>query len=84
MNYLLLLSVSKAKNLIFKSHMKTNEREEMKEKVTPLLEQKKYKRMVNEIVPIQQAETYRNPTQKVIKEAVNELNPDVESMESRG
>lgn len=64
--------------------MKTNEREEMKEKATPLLEQKKYQRMVNEIVPIQQAETYRNPTKKVVKEAVKGLNPDMESMESRG
>lgn len=32
--------------------------------------------MVNEIVPVQQAEVYRKPTHKAVKEAVKELNPD--------
>lgn len=35
--------------------------------------------MVNEIVPVQQAETYRKPTQKAVKDAVKELNPDTNS-----
>ena len=55
-----------------------------KQKETNLLEQKGYERMVNEIVPEQQAETYRKPTQKAVKDAVKELNPDTNSLGSRG
>ena len=67
----------------------TNEKEvhllEQKgEKEVHLLEQKGYERMVNEIVPVQQAETYRKPTQKAVKDAVKELNPDTNSLGSRG
>ena len=47
-------------------------------------EQKGYERMVNEIVPVQQAEAYRKPTQKAVKDAVKELNPDTNSLGSRG
>ena len=54
------------------------------EKEIHLLEQKGYERMVNEIVPVQQAETYRKPTQKAVKDAVKELNPDTNSLGSRG
>ena len=42
------------------------------------------KQMVNEIVPVQQAEVYRKPTHKAVKEAVKELNPDTNSLGSRG
>ena len=49
-----------------------------------MLEQKGYERMVNEIVPVQQVETNRNPTNKEVKEAVRELNPDINSLDSRG
>ena len=62
--------------------MKTKNLKEMKE--TPLLEQKGYERIVNEIVPVQQTEVYRKPTKKVVKEAVKELNPDLNSLGSRG
>ena len=48
------------------------------------LEQKGYEKMVNEIVPVQQAEAYRKPTNKAVKEAVKELNPDTNSLGSRG
>ena len=48
------------------------------------LEQKGYEKMVNEIVPVQQAEVYRKPTRKAVKEAVKELNPDTNSLGSRG
>ena len=48
------------------------------------LEQKGYEKMVNEIVPVQQAEAYRKPTNKAVKEAVKELNPDANSLGSRG
>ena len=48
------------------------------------LEQKGYEKMVNEIVPVQQAEVYRKPTHKAVKEAVKELNPDTNSLGSRG
>ena len=48
------------------------------------LEQKGYERMVDEIVPVQQAEAYRKPTNKAVKEAVKELNPDTNSLGSRG
>ena len=54
------------------------------EKEVHLLEQKGYERMVNEIVPVQQAEAYRKPTNKAVKEAVKELNPDTNSLGSRG
>ena len=47
-------------------------------------EWKGYERMVNEIVPVQQVEAYRKPTQKAVKEAVKELNPDTNSLGSRG
>lgn len=59
--------------------MKTNESEEM-----PLLEQKGYEKLDNEIMPVQQAETYCNPTEQSVEEAVRELNPDKNSMNSRG
>ncbi|WP_077154226.1 hypothetical protein [Bacteroides bouchesdurhonensis] len=62
--------------------METKKLEETKE--TPLLEQKGYERIVNEIAPVQQTEAYRQPTQKVVKEAVKELNPDLNSLGSRG
>ena len=64
--------------------MKTKKEKTTTEKEVPLLERKSYGRMVNEIVPVQQAEAYRKPTKRFIKEAVRELNPDLESMESRG
>ena len=54
------------------------------EKEVHLLEQKGYERMVNEIVPVQQAEAYRKPTNKAVKEDVKELNPDTNSLGSRG
>ena len=45
-----------------KSLMKTRKQKETGEKEVHLLEQKGYERMVNEIVPVQQAEAYRFPT----------------------
>lgn len=60
--------------------MKTKNQKKVDEKEMPLLEQKGYERMLNEIVPVQQTETYRNPTQRVVKEAVRELNPDTNSL----
>ena len=48
------------------------------------LEQKGYERMVNEIVPMQQVEACHNPTKKEVKEAVRKLNPDINSLGSRG
>lgn len=67
-----------------KSLMKTKKQNEASEKEVHLLEQKGYERMVNEIVPVQQVETNRNPTNKEVKEAVRELNPDINSLDSRG
>ena len=64
--------------------MKTKNQKKVDEKDMPLLEQKGYERMLNEMVPVQQTETYRNPTQSVVKEAVRELNPDTNSLGSRG
>lgn len=64
--------------------MKTKKQNEASEKEVHLLEQKGYERMVNEIVPVQQVETNRNPTNKEVKEAVRELNPDINSLDSRG
>ncbi|GAA6255656.1 hypothetical protein F070042J6_15080 [Bacteroides sp. f07] len=64
--------------------MKTEKTKETNEKEVHLLEQKGYERMVNEIMPVQQAEVYRNPTKKVVKEAVKALNPDTNSLGSRG
>ena len=64
--------------------MKTKNQKKVDEKEMPLLEQKGYERMLNEIVPVQQIETYRKPTQRVVKEAVRELNPDTNSLGSRG
>ena len=66
-----------------KSLMKTRKQKETGEKEVHLLEQKGYERM-NEIVPVQQAEAYRKPTNKAVKEAVKELNPDTNSLGSRG
>lgn len=40
--------------------------------------------MVNEIVPMQQVEACHNPTKKEVKEAVRKLNPDINSLGSRG
>ena len=57
-----------------KSLMKTRKQKETGEKEVHLLEQKGYERMVNEIVPVQ----------KAVKEAVKELNPDTNSLGSRG
>ena len=37
-----------------------------------------------EVHLLQQAETYRKPTQKAVKDAVKELNPDTNSLGSRG
>lgn len=64
--------------------MKTEKQKETDEKEVHLLEQKGYERMENEIMPVQQTEVYRNPTEKVVKEAVRELNPDINSLDSRG
>lgn len=64
--------------------METKKSEKTNEKVTPLLVKKGYEKMANGIVPIQQSENYRKPTGKVVGEAVKELNPDWDSMESRG
>ena len=58
--------------------MKTRKQKETGEKEVH------YERMVNEIVPVQQAEAYRKPTNKAVKEAVKELNPDTNSLGSRG
>ena len=49
--------------------MKTKNQKKVDEKEMPLLEQKGYERMLNEIVPVQQTETYRNPTQREIGRA---------------
>ena len=67
-----------------KSLMKTRKQKETSEKELHLLEQKGHEKMANEIVPIQQAEAYRNPTHQAVKEAVKMLNPDTNSMGSRG
>lgn len=64
--------------------MKTEKPKETNEKEVHLLEQKGYEKMENEIMPVQQTEIYRNPTEKVVKEAVRELNPDINSLDSRG
>lgn len=64
--------------------MKTKKQKETNEKEVHLLEQKGYERMVNEIVPMQQVETCHNPTKKEVKEAVRKLNPDINSLGSRG
>ena len=63
--------------------MKTRKQKETNEKEIHLLEQKGYERMMNEIMPVQQAEVYRKPTKKVVEEAVKELNPDTNSLGSR-
>lgn len=64
--------------------MKTEKPKETNEQEVHLLEQKGYEKMENEIMPVQQTEVYRNPTEKVVKEAVRELNPDINSLDSRG
>lgn len=64
--------------------MKTKKQKETNEKEVHWLEQKGYERMVNESVPVQQVEAYHNPTKKEVKEAVRELNPDINSLGSRG
>ena len=53
--------------------MKTRKQKETNEKEIHLLEQKGYERMMNEIMPVQQAEVYRKPTKKVVEEAVKEF-----------
>lgn len=63
--------------------MKT-EKQKKRMKGSSFVRTKGYERMVNEIVPVQQAETYRKPTQKAVKDAVKELNPDTNSLGSRG
>ena len=63
--------------------MKTKKLKGTNEKEIPLLEQKGYERMVNEIVPVQQVEAYRKPTQKAVKEAVKELKPESIRLGSR-
>ena len=64
--------------------MKTKNQKKVDEKDMPLLELKGYVLMLNEIVPVQQTETYRNPTLRAVNEAVRELNPDTNSLGSRG
>lgn len=64
--------------------MKARKQKETGEKELHLLEQKGYEKMANEIVPVQQTEAYCNPTHKEVKEAVKALNPDANSMGSRG
>lgn len=64
--------------------METNNLKDTNQKEVSLLEQKGYERMVNEIVPVQQTETYSKPTEEDVEEAVKELNPDKNSMNSRG
>ena len=73
-----------SRNLKNKSNMKTRKQKETNEKEIHLLEHKGYERMMNEIMPVQQAEVYRKPTKKVVEEAVKELNPDTNSLGSRG
>ena len=51
--------------------MKTRKQKETNEKEIHLLEQKGYERMMNEIMPVQQAEVYRKPTKKVVEEAIS-------------
>ncbi len=63
--------------------MKTRKQKETVKDECHLLKQKGYEKMVNEIVPVQQAEVYRKPTHKAVKEAVKELNPDTNSLGSR-
>ena len=58
------------KNFKMKSLMKTRKQKETGEKEVHLLEQKGYEKMVNEIVPVQQAEVYRKPTRKAVKEGL--------------
>lgn len=64
--------------------MKTKQQKTDNKKAMPLLEQKGHERIVNEIVPIQQSDAYLKPTKKIVEEAVNELNPDPNSLDSRG
>ena len=61
-----------------------NRLQEVLEYNKKFVEQKGYERMMNEIMPVQQAEVYRKPTKKVVEEAVKELNPDTNSLGSRG
>ena len=49
--------------------MKTRKQKETNEKEIHLLEQKGYERMMNEIMPVQQAEVYRKPTKILIQTA---------------
>ncbi|WP_300549811.1 hypothetical protein [uncultured Bacteroides sp.] len=64
--------------------METKRQETTKAKDMPLIEQKGYERMENEITPIQRVDTYAEPTKKAVSDAVKELNPDINSMNSRG
>lgn len=77
-------SQSENLKLKMKSDMKAKKQKETSEKDIHLLEQKGHEKIMNEIVPVQQAETYQKPTKKVVKEAVKELNPDINSLDSRG
>lgn len=49
-----------------------------------LIGDKENEKIANDVLPVQQTETYSNPTQNVIDDAVLELNPDENSMDSRG
>lgn len=84
MNYLGIYAVRFIVKLKLKHLMETKMSKEIKVEEVPLLEQKGYEKIVNEIMPVQQTETYSNPTQEVVEEAVKELNPDKNSMNSRG
>lgn len=64
--------------------METKRQEETNDKEMHLLEQKGYERMENEIVPVQQVDERLQPTEEVVEEAIEELNPDENSMNSRG
>ena len=64
--------------------METKKENTSKRQETPLLEKKGYQKMTNEIIPVQQTGAYSKATSKKVKEAVKELNPDRNSMTSRG
>ena len=55
------------KNFKMKSLMKTRKQKKQVKKESPLVRAKGYEKMVNEIVPVQQAEVYRKPTHKAVK-----------------
>lgn len=64
--------------------MEAKKPEKTNENKSPSVEKKEYEKILNGRVPIQQAEIYRKPSENVIEDAVKELNPDRNSMESRG